>query len=90
MKRLSLWLVSILAAMGSADVASHSMPRAGDDSVIERAAEIRAKLLEADRHSFVEHQRTSIAQWSNWPNWSDWNNWADWPNWNNWSDWWNY
>jgi len=54
---------------------------------IERVAQIRARLQEADakRHaasSLTEQESASrIAQWFNWPNWR---NWGNWPNWRNW------
>jgi hypothetical protein len=69
-----------------------------DAKPIDRVAQIRSRLLEADRSAPAPDGLASgrlgdvprhLAQyWRNWPNyWANWPNWPNWPNWGNWRNW---
>jgi hypothetical protein len=53
--------------------------------MIERADEIRRRLIEADARDAASPENGSGEvrhfAWGNWPNWPNWMNWRNWRNW---------
>jgi hypothetical protein len=91
MRRLAARLLALALGLGLAHGPAEAALRAGDDPVILRAADIRARLLDVDRRLGAEPEPgTRTAQWYNWPNWNNWNNWPNWANWPNWGNWGNF